>query len=393
MSAIQGGRLPDVQFQGALTEDQIPAVNRLLQHDIGTLSATTAFGKTVVALYVLAQRQVNTLIIVHRRQLLDQWLERIAMFLNVTKKQVGKIGGGRNKPTRVIDVAIMQSLTKNNEVDDLVANYGLVIFDECHHLSAKSFEKVANACKAKYVLGLSATLTRKDGHHPIVFMQCGLIRYQVSAKQQALARPFDHVVIQCFTEFTIPEILENQGQIAIHAIYQALMENEVRNQLILADIRQALTEGRSPIVLTERKEHVSLLAEHIRDFTANVFEMQGGMGVKQRKQCLSGIQAVPDDQSRVIVATGRYLGEGFDDARLDTLFLAMPISWKGTLAQYVERLHRLHHAKTEVRIYDYVDDQVPMLSKMSERRKVGYKGLGYQYRINSYRKPVNISQK
>lgn len=373
-----GQKLPDVQFQGILTEEQIPAANQLLQHDIGTLSATTAFGKTVVALYVLAQRQVNTLIIVHRRQLLDQWLERIAMFLNVPKKQVGKIGGGRNKPTGVIDVAIMQSLTKNNEVDDLIANYGLVIFDECHHLSAKSFEKVANACKAKYILGLSATLTRKDGHHPIVFMQCGPIRYQVSAKQQALARPFDHVVIQRFTEFTTPEILKNQGQIAIHAIYQALMEDEVRNQLILADIRQALTEGRSPIVLTERKEHVSLLAERIRDFTANVFEMQGGMGAKQRKQLLSAIDAVPENQSRVIVATGRYLGEGFDDARLDTLFLAMPISWKGTLTQYVGRLHRLHHTKTEVRIYDYVDDQVPMLSKMSEKRKIGYRSLGYK---------------
>lgn len=369
--------LPDVQFQGTLTEEQIPAAQQLLGHDIGTLSATTAFGKTVVALYVLAQRKVNTLIIVHRKQLLDQWLERIAVFLNVPKKQVGKIGGGRNKPTGMIDVAIMQSLSKNNEVDDLVANYGLVIFDECHHLSAKSFEKVANACKAKYVLGLSATLTRKDGHHPIVFMQCGPIRYQVSAKQQALARPFDHVVIQRFTAFVIPENIDNR-QIAIHEIYQALMENEARNQLILADIQQALAEGRSPIVLTERKEHVSLLAERIRSFTANVFEMQGGIGIKQRKQCLADLEAVPDDQTRVIVATGRYLGEGFDDARLDTLFLVMPVSWKGTLAQYVGRLHRLHHAKTEARIYDYMDNNVPMLSKMSERRKSGYKGLGYK---------------
>lgn len=209
-------------------------------------------------------------------------------------------------------------------------------------------------------------------------MQCGPIRYQVSAKQQALERPFDHIVIQRFTEFTMPEIPESQGQVAIHAIYQALMEDEARNQLILDDIQQVLAEGRSPIVLTERKEHVTLLAECIRAFTPNVFEMQGGMGVKKRKQLLSEIGTVPDDQPRVIVATGRYLGEGFDDARLDTLFLAMPISWKGTLAQYVGRLHRLHHAKTEVRIYDYVDDRVPMLSKMSERRKAGYRSLGYK---------------
>lgn len=209
-------------------------------------------------------------------------------------------------------------------------------------------------------------------------MQCGPIRYQVSAKQQALARPFDHVVIQRFTEFVMAEGIDDRRQIAIHEIYHTLMEDEARNQLILTDVRQALADGRSPIVLTERKEHVSLLAEQIRSFTANVFEMQGGMGAKQRKQCLSDIHAVPDEQPRVIVATGRYLGEGFDDARLDTLFLAMPISWKGTLAQYVGRLHRLHHAKTEVRIYDYVDDQVPMLSKMSERRKIGYRSLGYK---------------
>ena len=205
---FSGNKIPDLQFQGQLTDEQTQAANKLLEHDIGTLSATTAFGKTVVALHVLAKRQVNTLIIVHRRQLLDQWLERIEMFLNLTKKQVGKIGGGKNKPTGIIDVAIMQSLTKNHTVDDLVANYGQVIFDECHHLSAVSFESVAKACKAKYVLGLSATLTRKDGHHPIVFMQCGPVRYQVSAKQQALARPFDHYVTQRQTAFMMPESVQ-----------------------------------------------------------------------------------------------------------------------------------------------------------------------------------------
>lgn len=375
---FSGHPIPDIQFQGTLTEEQIPAANKLLEHDMGTLSATTAFGKTVVALHILAERQVNTLIIVHRRQLLDQWLERIAMFLNVSNKQVGKIGGGKSKPTGIIDVAIMQSLTKNHAVDDRVANYGQVIFDECHHLSAKSFEKVANACKAKYVLGLSATLTRKDGHHPIVFMQCGPVRYQVNAKQQASARPFDHVAIQRFTSFTMPESSNNTRQTYMHEIYQALIHDELRNRLILDDIRQALAEGRSPIVLTERKEHVALLAAQSRGFAKHVFEMQGGMGIRQRKKLLADLQAVADGEARVIVATGRYLGEGFDDARLDTLFLVMPVSWKGTLAQYVGRLHRLYHAKTEVRIYDYVDSNVAMLAKMSEKRKTGYKGLGYK---------------
>lgn len=375
---FSGNNIPDLQFLGQLTDEQTQAAKKLLEHNIGTLSATTAFGKTVVALHILASRQVNTLIIVHRRQLLDQWLERIELFLNVSEKQVGKIGGGKNKPTGIIDVAIMQSLTRNQTVDDVVANYGQIIFDECHHLSAVSFEAVAKASKAKYVLGLSATLTRKDGHHPIVFMQCGPVRHQVSAKQQALARPFDHYVTQRQTAFIMSENTNTDNQSSIHEIYQALVIDEQRNQVILEDIKQALAERRSPIVLTERREHVMLLAEQISAFAKNVFVMQGGMGVRQRKQLQDGLQSIPDDEERIIVATGRYLGEGFDDARLDTLFLVMPVSWKGTLAQYVGRLHRLHHAKTEVRIYDYVDSNVPMLGKMSEKRKTGYKSLGYK---------------
>ncbi|WP_347988691.1 DEAD/DEAH box helicase [Methylomonas sp. AM2-LC] len=356
-----------------MTDEQKPAVAKLLEHEIGTLSATTAFGKTVVALYILAKRQVNTLIVVHRRQLLDQWVERIEMFLNIPKKQIGKIGGGKNKPTGIIDVAIMQSLTKNHEVDDVVANYGLVIFDECHHLSASSFEKVANACKAKYVLGLSATLTRKDGHHPIVFMQCGPIRYQVNAKNQAKKRPFDHLVHQRLTMF---QMTDNSNH-SIHEVYQALILNKDRNDLIVSDIKKALADGRIPIVLTERKEHVEILAEQIAAFAKNIFVLQGGIGIRQRKELINAINNLPENEERIIIATGKYLGEGFDDARLDTLFLVMPVSWKGTLSQYVGRLHRLHHAKSEVVIYDYVDSLVPMLDKMSEKRRIGYKSLGY----------------
>jgi len=373
-----GKPITDLQFQGTLTEEQNQAANKLLAQDIGTLSATTAFGKTVVALHIMAKRQVNTLIIVHRRQLLDQWLERIDTFLNVPKNQVGKIGGGKNKATGIIDVAIMQSLIKNHEVNDLVANYGQVIFDECHHLSAVSFESVAKACKSTFVLGLSATLTRKDGHHPIVFMQCGPIRFQASAKEQASARPFNHYVTQRQTEFMMPENPNTDSRTYIHAVYQALVLDDRRNQLILDDIKQALSEGRSPIVLTERKEHVVLLAGQIKMFAKNVLVMQGGMGIRQRKQLADTLQTIPDDEERIIIATGRYLGEGFDDDRLDTLFLVMPISWKGTLAQYAGRLHRLHHAKTEVRIYDYVDSHVPMLDKMSGKRQIGYKNLGYK---------------
>ena len=371
-----GNAIESIEFLGELTPEQKTVVKKLCQYDIGTLSATTAFGKTVIALYIIAQRRVNTLIVVHRRQLMDQWLERIALFLQIDKKQIGKIGGGKRKPTGIIDVAIMQSLSKQQEVNDLVADYGQVIFDECHHLSAVSFEAVAKACKAKYVLGLSATLTRKDGHHPIVYMQCGPIRYKVDSKKQALARPFDHRVIQRQTGFQLSDAESQDGQPTIQKVYATLIEGEKRNGMIIDDLKQLLKDKRSPLILTERKAHVTLLADKINQFAKNVVVLQGGTRQKQRKQITETLKMIPDDEERVLIATGRYLGEGFDDARLDTLLLVMPVSWKGTLAQYVGRLHRLHHAKTEVLIYDYVDE-IPMLVRMSEKRVLGYKSLGY----------------
>jgi superfamily II DNA or RNA helicase len=307
---------------------------------------------------------------------MDQWLERIAMFLQIDKKEIGKIGGGKRKPTGIIDVAIIQSLAKQQQVDDLGADYGQVIFDECHHLSAVSFESVAKACKAKYVLGLSATLTRKDGHHPIVYMQCGPIRYKVDSKKQALARPFNHRVVQRQTGFQLSQTDSQDEQPSIQKVYAALIEDKKRNAMIISDLKQLLKEKRSPLILTERKAHVTLLAEKINQFAKNVIVLQGGTGQKQRKQITETLKNIPDDEERVLIATGRYLGEGFDDARLDTLLLVMPVSWKGTLAQYVGRLHRLHHAKTEVLIYDYVDE-IPMLVRMSEKRVSGYKSLGY----------------
>jgi superfamily II DNA or RNA helicase len=258
-----------------------------------------------------------------------------------------------------------------------VANYGQIIFDECHHLSAVSFELVALACRAKYVLGLSATLTRKDGHHPIVFMQCGPIRHEVNAKKQASKRPFDHFVIQRHTDFEMPSPVFSKHSMT--HIYQALVNDDLRNQFILNDIKKALFEKRSLLVLTERREHVLLLAEKIQVFVKNIFVMQGGMDATKRELLLSKLRAVSPNEEVVIIATGRYLGEGFDYARLDTLFLVMPISWKGTLAQYVGRLHRLYDKKTDVRIYDYVDSKVPMLERMSEKRRVGYKHLGYSF--------------
>jgi superfamily II DNA or RNA helicase len=370
------GAALEVRFLGTLTTEQQPAVEALAAHDFGVLAATTAFGKTVVACNLIAERKTNTLILVHRQQLLDQWVARLRAFLDIDADRVGVICGGRKRPTGFIDVAMIQSLVRKGEVSDLVADYGHLVVDECHHLSAVSFEAVARAVKAKYVLGLSATVARKDGHHPIIFMQCGPIRHRVDARKQAAARPFSHRVVVRKTAFRAERQKPDMPP-AIQELYGLLSRDAARNDMIFDDILSALEAGRSPVVITERKDHLQTIAERLTKFAKNVIVLKGGMAAKQRHQATAALASVPDNEERVIVATGRYLGEGFDDARLDTLFLTMPISWRGTLAQYAGRLHRLHAAKREVVIYDYVDSGEPLLAKMASRREAGYRALGY----------------
>ncbi len=370
------GRSVEAVFQGELTADQKAAANALLGHETGVLSAATGFGKTVVAASVIAARSTNTLVLVHRRQLLDQWISRLESFLGLPSSSVGRIGGGRRKPSGIVDVGMIQSLVHKGVVDDIVADYGHVVVDECHHVSAVSFEAVARRSKARYVLGLSATVTRKDGHHPIVFMQCGPVRFRAEARSQARRRPFTHRAVLRKTSFRIQIESDNEPP-QIQRIYAELAEDRERNDQIFDDVMSALESGRSPIVLTERKSHARQFAERLGPFTRNVLLLTGGMGVRQGREIMERIASIPETEERVLVATGRYIGEGFDDARLDTLFLAMPISWKGTLAQYVGRLHRLHPEKREVLVYDYVDDAIPLLRRMSEKRVLGYRSLGY----------------
>lgn len=369
------GQPIDVAFHGQLRPDQQTAADAMLGFDDGILCATTAFGKTVVAAWLIAARKVNTLVLVHRRQLLDQWRERLATFLNLSIKSIGQIGGGRRRASGVIDVAVIQSLNRKQVVDDVVANYGHVIVDECHHLSAVSFEQVLRQVKARYITGLTATPQRKDGHHPIIVMQCGPIRYRVNAKEQALARPFKHVVIPRPTNFRLPLTAEKPE---MHALYAALAADKSRNDLIAVDLVRAIKAGRSPIFLTERTNQVDEFATRLAGLAKHIVVLKGGMGAKQRRAVAEQLVAIPNDEERVLLATGRYIGEGFDDARLDTLFLAAPISWRGTLQQYVGRLHRLHDNKREVIVYDYVDGAVPVLSAMYAKRVRGYEAVGYQ---------------
>lgn len=371
------GRTLDATFQGALRPEQMVAAEALLSHDTGVLSATTAFGKTVIAAWLIAQRGVNTLILVHRRQLLEQWVERLSTFLGLPAKEIGRIGGGRKKSTGRLDVAVIQSLVRDGVVDDRLGDYGHLVVDECHHLSAHSFEQVARRATARYVTGLSATTTRKDGHHPIVFMQCGPIRYRVDAKRQAAARPFTHTVIVRPTNFRMALATIQDVRSQFQALYRELIVDEARNQLICDDIVQAVREGRSPVVLTERNEHLDQLASRLTPEVRHLIVMRGGMGKKQIQATAARLAAIPENEERILLATGRYLGEGFDDARLDTLFLTLPTSWRGTIAQYLGRLHRLHDRKREVRAVDYADLNEPMLARMFDRRCRSYEAQGY----------------
>ncbi|MFC1761225.1 DEAD/DEAH box helicase family protein, partial [Planctomycetota bacterium] len=367
----------DIEFMGTLRPEQEKAARAMLAHDTGVLSATTAFGKTVLAAWLIAQRRVNTLVIVHRRQLLEQWLERLATFLDISKKDIGWIGGGRNKPKGMLDVAIIQSLVRKGVVKDCVADYGHIVVDECHHLSAQSFEQVVRKARAQYVTGLSATVTRKDGHHPIIFMQCGPVRYRVDAKSQATERPFDHTVHVRPTSFHPIQAADPDKRLQFQALYSELIADGERNQLICEDVIKSVRDGRSPLILTERKQHLEVLAEKLTPQIRHVVTMAGGTSSKETRAIAERLAAIPENEERVLLATGRYIGEGFDDPRLDTLFLTLPVSWRGTIAQYVGRLHRLNERKCEVRVYDYADLNVPMLSRMFDRRCRGYEAVGY----------------
>jgi len=372
-----GGEPISLSFRGQLRTEQKTAVRKLLQYDTGVLSATTAFGKTVVAACVIAERGVNTLVLVHRRQLLDQWVERLSEFLGISPKEIGRMGGGRKKLTGRIDVAIIQSLVRKGVVKDCVDDYGHVIIDECHHLSAHSFELVARRTKARYVLGLSATVTRKDGHHPIIFMQCGPVRHHVDARAEASARPFEHSVIVRPTGFRPISQADSDQRNQFQELYRELIVDSARNEMIREDVLHNVREGRSPLVLTERREHLELLATSLKADVQDVVVLQGKTGIRESQAIADRLATIAPEQPRVLLATGGYVGEGFDDPRLDTLFLTLPVSWRGTVAQYVGRLHRLYEGKTEVRVYDYADLNVPMLSRMFDRRCQGYEAVGY----------------
>ena len=383
------GNKISVSFQGEEREEQLEAINALLPYTNGILHATTAFGKTVTAAAIIARKKVNTLILVHSKALLKQWHDRLTEFLNIDYPQheeknkrgrrkvfspIGCFDSSGNTLHGIIDIALIQSCLDEDGVKPFVQDYGMVIVDECHHVSSITFEQVLMSIKAHTIYGLTATPIRKDGHQPIIFMQCGPIRFSTDAKSQIAKQSFDRFLIPRFISYN--SILEDRLSIA--TLYKYLSEDEIRNNLIVEDICKAVNTGRTPIILTNRTAHVSVLAEKLKATIKNVVSLTGIGTTKEKREAMQRLQTIPDSEQLVIVATGKYVGEGFDYPRLDTLFLALPISWKGLLTQYAGRLHREYEGKKDVCIYDYIDIHEPICDSMYRKRLKGYAAIGYK---------------
>jgi superfamily II DNA or RNA helicase len=373
---LQDERLPGgkvtAKFTGTLRKDQKTAVREMLKHEVGVLCAPTAFGKTVTAAALIARRKVSTLVLVHRTELLRQWQERLTGFLEIPEDGLGVIGGGKKKPSGKIDIAVLQSLSRREDLGELLDGYGQIIIDECHHLSAFSFEAILKQAKARYVVGLTATPVRRDGRQPIIFMRCGPIRHSAVRPETAPAQ------MEVWPKYPPAPAIPPDSP--IQDVFRILANDAARNRHIAGDVLAAYKEGRKVLVLTERTDHLRLLQEALGDEVEHCFVLHGRLPKKQRTAVFAELDALNEFAPRVLLATGRLIGEGFDHPPLDTLVLAMPISWKGTLQQYAGRLHREHADKQDVRIYDYAETDQSQLARMWDKRQRGYRAMGYRIR-------------
>ena len=378
----------DVSFNGTLYEEQMRAAKAILEHDNGILAATTSFGKTVVGAYMIAQRKTNTLILVHNTEIQKNWIEDLNKFLDVNaelpeyktktgrikkrKNIIGKLHAGHNSMTDIIDVAIFSSLGKGDEIDPIIEQYGMVIMDECHHGAAQTVEDVIGSAKAKYVYGLTATPKREDGLEKKVFMQFGPIRFRYTAKERAEKQGIDHFVYPRFTR------LVSASHLKVNEANRAVIECESRNEQIIADVENCIQNGRTPLVLTKYKEHAELLYQRLQGKADHVYLLQGGGSRKTKDEMRIQMRSIPDAESIVLVAIDKYIGEGFNFPRLDTMMLTMPAAAEGNIEQFAGRLHRDYETKTEVIIYDYVDSHIRVLEKMYHKRLRTYKKIGYE---------------
>ena len=386
------GRKIHVSFKGKLRESQIPAVESMLENETGILHAATAFGKTVVCCDMIARRGVNTLILVDRADLMNQWLRRLDEFLDIReelpeyktktgqtrrrKSLIGNLQGAHDTLTGIVDVAMIRSLKKKDGFHPMLKEYAQIYFDECHHAASDSAIEALQAINAKYVYGVTATPKRGDGREKINEFLLGPVRYRFTAKDRAREQNIDHLVYPRFTRTVKPHHLSKApyGNDA----YELIRNNDVRDEQIIRDVADCVKAGRTPVVLTKYVDHARKLSEKLKRYADRLILLTGADGTKARRAQVTELNSVDDSESLILVGTGSLLGEGFDYPRLDTLFMAAPVSGESVVEQYVGRLNRDHEGKENVIVYDYVDSHIPKFDKMYSARLKAYKKIGYE---------------
>ena len=365
-----------LSFRGKLSELQEDAVSTIIKEDHGVLVAPPGTGKTVMGCALIASRNVPTLILVHRKPLMEQWRAQLAAAMGLSAKEIGEIGSGKDRRTGIVDVAMIQSLVRRADLESLFATYGLVVVDECHHVPAFSVESCLRRASARYFLGMTATPYRRDGLQDIITMQCGAIRSRISPSQTGARSELALELRVRQTAFTFM----GSEEASIQEVFRAVVEDAPRTELVVRDVVAALTTGRRCLVLSQWKEHVERIARYLREAGKEPHVLEGGMGNRARAAILEAVASAPPEENLVVVATGQYLGEGFDCPQLDTLFLTFPVAFKGKLVQYTGRLMRTHEGKDRVTVYDYADSGVPVLNAMLQKRLRAYKALGFTTR-------------
>lgn len=390
----QQGRKNNVDFKGELRPEQDKALKELIRYDNGILHAATAFGKTVVSSAIIAQKKINTLIILESSALIEQWKEALEKFLNINeglptyetktgrvrkrKSLIGTLQGAHDSMTGIIDIAMAGSLCKKGKYHKMMNEYGLVLIDECHHSASETIANVLKEVKAKYVYGVTATPKRGDGLEKINYMLIGPIRYSYTAKEKAKEQGIQHLVYPRFTR-TVPPRGVITDKMHPNEAYEIIHNNDVRDEQIIEDVKNCVAAGRTPVVLSRYKDHSEKFYERLKNYADHVFLMTGNNSKKEHRKILEQMHQVDKNESLILIATGSLVGEGFDFPRLDTLFMATPVSFRGVVEQYAGRLNRDYAGKENVIIYDYVDNHIPMFNNMYMKRLKAYKQIGYEF--------------